>query len=301
MAQSGLVLYDKNCSWEIDYVLSCLLKPLFEDDNTSFVCQLLDTKQILEFADVHSEKRILVFTSNLVSFNDLKPFVKRFKPHVVIHMSDEWGTKPEFVELADLAPLVLRQHWFPNAYSPRSNIFPIPLGVMTGFPLNAFCIKPMLERKFSWAFIGTINAPRQAMLDKFDKLLALTGPHFVAAGGVPIAQVAAIYNDAVFVPNERGAVRLDCFRLYEATLSGAIPVVVGSQAEIADTFVHDHDTGGLPPWVFASSWEVAAQQCVELLLSANRLVLQQMQTKNVTWFQKCLTSSQRRIARALAN
>ena len=38
-----------------------------------------------------------------------------------------------------------------------------------------------------------------------------------------------IYSQSIFVFNGRGNVFLDCFRLYEAIIAGAIPVIVGEK------------------------------------------------------------------------
>jgi len=303
---SGVVLYDKNCTWEIDYVVACLLKPLFQNEDISYSCHFLETVELLAYRkDQEDDKRILVFTSNLVTFEELKPLLLRFKPHVVIHLSDEWGTKPDFVQLSDFTKVVLRQHWFPQCYAPRTNIFPIPLGFMTKFPFASLIITPMNKRELVWSFVGTINKPRKDMLQMLYSNLPNV-PQAVHAGGVPIGEVANIYNQSVFVPNERGAVRLDCFRLYEATLAGAIPVVVGSKNELEDTFVYDNDDeddnkndSQKPPWIFANTWQEAIQQCIELLADENRTKLQTLQTKNLVWFKTKMQTAQNRIFTAL--
>jgi len=292
---SHVVLYDTGCSWEMDYITKVLLGSLFEQE--PYLCHFLKTSELLAYSNPLTEKVILVFTSNLASFEQIKILVERLKPQVIFHLSDEWGTKPEFVGLSSLTKLVLRQHWFPKQYEPCLNIFPLPLGVMTKYPIN---IKPKLisERVLVWSFIGTVNHQRQHMIDTLYKYLT-NQLCIVKRGGVKIEDVAATYNDSLFVPNERGAVRLDCFRLYEATISGAIPVVVGSKEEIAETFVHDYesDEKNLPPWIFASDWIEASSICNQLL--KNKKELQIMQEKNLLWFWSRIKLAQKRIAHAL--
>merc|ERR1711862_141764 len=67
--------------------------------------------------------------------------------------------------------------------------------------------------------------------------------------------MGGIYRDAMFVPIGRGYVNLDCYRIYEAVVAGAIPVVVGPKEEILETFAGHRD----PPFVFAESWDAAAK------------------------------------------
>ena len=63
----------------------------------------------------------------------------------------------------------------------------------------------------------------------------------------PPADIWDVYRNAKFVPNGRGNAVLDCFRLYEASMAGAIPVVVGSWSEIRETFYFG---GDVLPWIF---------------------------------------------------
>ncbi len=290
------VLCDIGCAWEIDYITKILLNPLF--DQHGYACRFLKTAELLAYNETSEENLVLVFTSNLATFSEIKTLIERLKPKVVIHMSDEWGTKPEFVDLSQLTKLVLRQHWFPHVYESRKNIFPIPLGVMTKFPFDTLEIKPMLNRELIWSFIGTVNPPRQNMLDIFKKQL-VNKACYVARGGVKIQDVAKIYNDSIFVPNERGANRLDCFRIYEATLAGAIPVVVGSKPELAETFIYDYeeDEKQTLSWVIANNWLEASEKCLVLLQDIPKL--QEMQKTNLKWFWKRITLAQTRILYAL--
>lgn len=306
-------MYDQNLTWEVNYVLDLLLKPLSKDGRVTLEAQFLNTPQLLSYnnkKDKHLHARILVFTSNLASLEDLKPLLLRFKPHTILHFSDEWGTKPEFDELTNYTNLVLRQHWFPKAYKPNPRVFPVPLGFMTGFPFQNLDITPMSQRNLTWSFIGAINAPRRKMINTLQTTLSSCA-HFVAGGGIPITKLAEYYNNAVFVPSERGCVRLDCFRLYEATLCGAIPVVVGSRDEIEETFVHDYEDqtedhkedhkekSRLPPWLFAQTWEEAAKVMQILIKQDNKVELQKMQTANLKWFFERTDLASRRLSMSI--
>ena len=45
-----------------------------------------------------------------------------------------------------------------------------------------------------------------------------------------------LYRESLFVPIGRGNISLDCFRIYEAIVAGAIPVMCGTNQEIEMTF-----------------------------------------------------------------
>jgi hypothetical protein len=77
----------------------------------------------------------------------------------------------------------------------------------------------------------------------------------------------------------RGNCSLDCFRIYEAIVAGAIPVIVGGQDEINRTFYYNNC---LPPLLYFSSWEEAVLQCNKLLLEPE--VLQKRQDDLLSWW-----------------
>ncbi len=83
----------------------------------------------------------------------------------------------------------------------------------------------MRDRNLQWAFIGTLKQDRQAIIKAFSA--ALNTSYHVSHETAPSA-IFDIYKHAVFVPNGRGNIVLGCFRLYEASMAGAIPVVVGA-------------------------------------------------------------------------
>ena len=74
------------------------------------------------------------------------------------------------------------------------------------------------------------------MIDAFTQ--ALNASYYVSHDAPP-ADIFQAYRDAIFVPNGRGNVVLDCVRLFEASLAGAIPVVVGPWPEVREAFYFD--------------------------------------------------------------
>uniref|UniRef100_A0A7S1VZ76 RXYLT1 C-terminal domain-containing protein n=1 Tax=Neobodo designis TaxID=312471 RepID=A0A7S1VZ76_NEODS len=109
------------------------------------------------------------------------------------------------------------------------------------------------------------------------------------------------YADSVFVPAPRGWRVLDCFRDYEATRMGAIPVVVadGRSDEVERSFGHYYrePPGSLPPWVFAKSWTEAGDMMVALM--KNMTALEEMQAANLRWWDRVNYNLRRGIYEAL--
>jgi hypothetical protein len=87
-----------------------------------------------------------------------------------------------------------------------------------------------------------------------------------------------IYNDSIFVPVGRGNSSIDCFRIYEAILSGSIPVIVCEEEEFIHSFYFN---GELPPFLFAKSWDKAIEKCELLLKNSEELI--HLQKLNYEW------------------
>jgi hypothetical protein len=86
---------------------------------------------------------------------------------------------------------------------------------------------------------------------------------------------------------------MDCFRNYEATICGAIPVVAGcSKNEYADTFSYL----GEPPWVFSETWEEALAVCKKLYATD---FVWQARNRNTLWWWKLIRALQEMVRSAL--
>jgi hypothetical protein len=210
-----------------------------------------------------------------------------YRPTVVLVLSDEHGRtfclhsmianigmRARRGAPADEKPplkLVLRQ------YSKKTsgnilggNIKTMPLGYMAG----TMALPPSLERdvlrkastrRLAWSFVGSSKGSRAAMIETMSRMVQ----PFVASakGGFPPLAMHRVYGDSKFVLSPKGFARLDCFRLYEASRVGAIPVVVGHVAEMRNAFNSyvGERKGAMPPWVFAHSWPEAAGKMQSLM------------------------------------
>lgn len=284
------IIYDDLAKWEKDFILKELLP--------SFPIILCSKRQLVDIDFFKSRKNlvgnnIFVFSSNEKVFKDIYNIVLFLKPVIIIHLSDEWHNKPEYNELAKHTKLLLRQHFHEN-YPIYPNIVHIPLGYMkdmlshnksTGLQL----IKSG-HRKYNWSFIGVIKKDRKTMIEKFKKI----PQHYVSDKFIEPSNMAQIYMNSIFVPNGRGNVRLDCFRLYEASLCGAIPVVVGDNKEFENTFKYEN-----APWIFANNWDQAYQKCQQLLKNMGEV--EAIQKNIIEWWRGRVKSIVDQINTCLSN
>jgi hypothetical protein len=288
------ILYDAASSWETDYIRNDILAGIFARPDTRAF--LLSTAELASLRDVASEHPLvgnccIVFTSNHISSADIIAVAKTCRPHAIIHLSDEWGLHPEYLELAELTPIYMRQyahagystymhaaeHAAEHTAVPRQ----IPLGYMQGMlggqPSTTVIAtqKKPATRRYTWSFVGELKQDRTEMLRTF--LRELPTGH-VTRGKTP-QEMFAIYQDSLFVISGRGNASLDCFRLYEATIAGAIPVVVGTEEELAATF---HYGGDRPPFLYATTWDDATRKCKEVLYDISRA--EKIQDALRTWW-----------------
>jgi len=270
------IIYDNVADWEKDFILKELLPQfpvIFCNKN-----QIVSIEFYKNYQDIVGDN-IFVFSSNDKVYQDIYKVVVYLKPKIIIHLSDEWHNKPVYNELAKHTKLLLRQHYHEN-YPQYPNIGYIPLGYIKNMLPDIISTKLQLKiaryRKYNWSFVGTIKTDRKKMIDTFRNI----PQYYLPNKFVKPNEMAQIYMDSIFVPNGKGNVRLDCFRLYEASLCGAIPIVVGDTKEIENTFKYEEN----PPWIFANNWDQAYQQC-QLLLKDKKKI-ESIQKNIVKWWRE---------------
>ena len=278
------LIYHNSCPWEKHYIRELFGNIQYDIINVDH--QLFDNK--LDKEDEIVNNNILVFSSNAYQYKQILNFVLRVKPLIIIHLSDEWGRTPNYTHLAAHTKLFLHQYHSNNyPYNNYKNVIQIPLGYMTGMfgGKNSldFKIKPLLERKYTWSFVGNIKKDRPELLNKFSKRFTRK---FVGKN-IKANNMLNIYNDSIFVPNGRGNVTVDCFRIYEAILSGSIPVIVCNPDEYKNAFYYNND---IPPFIFEKSWDDAVNKCEHLLNNIELLKITQQQ--NYNWLRNKIISIQ---------
>ena len=294
VAIGGHIFYPQLAPREMDYILKDILADL-NMWQVSFYSSFNDLVAITSNKSTLTDSATSTFVFNTLPYAQARAVVEQVQPSVVVHLSDEYGTSPEYLSLADEVPVMLRQYRH-GKYGPMpQNLHQIPLGYMAGMlqgtpSFDRIDIKDVHSRSYDWSFIGALKQDRSRMIAAFSCSL----PRSYVSHNDSAKRTFEIYKDSIFVPNGRGFVVLDCFRLYEASLAGAIPVVVGSESEIAETFQFEAE---LPPWIFERDWNTAAAKCVELLKTPT--ILQAMQERNLAWWRDQILSVHRVIAAAL--
>ena len=199
----------------------------------------------------------------------IKQVVQKLKPRVFINISDENANYPQFDNLMSDVAYYARQycHLRRNPlYKKLENVNYIPLGCTQGTGLtDPLHIAKTSDRQNSWGFVGSKrHGNRKPMLTIFGQVM---GPGDVRSG-VPAVQVSECYLNCVFVPQGRGHSTHTCFRHFEASMAGAIPVLCRNgyrerynAVEIQDLL----ETMDNPPWLVFDTWKDAAEQCKALL------------------------------------
>jgi len=261
---------------------------------TEFLLSLLPenyTKTIEFYSNNQSDNKrcdILIYRIFGLYLDQLKEIIQKTKAKVIINIGDEFGgSNQAFDQLACYTDLYLRQYNHEN-YEYSNNTIHIPLGFCNKIRLINESIKNINQKKYNWSWFGALKSDRHEMLEKF-KLI----DNYTYAHDLDGQSIAKTYNDSIFVPCGRGNVVLDCYRLYEASSCGAIPVVVGTKEEIQTVFKYEEN----PPWIFADSWEQAAITCKTLL--SNKRLLQDVQNDLILWWKTRINNIKEKILNAI--
>lgn len=226
---------------------------------------------------------VLVFSVRKHDFWNIRTTIRRIKPKVVIMLSDEFHQENlyNYNALGFECELFLRNYHH-RYYNYTSNTIIFPLGYTSG------CKKFISDKKYDWAFVGKIKEDREKMINIFSKF----SNHYISTE-ICSEEMCKIYSQSYFVPCGRGNSSLDCFRLYEASMNGAIPVVVGSKEELEYTFKYEEN----PPWIFADTWESALHKCNHLL--EDKKFLEEMSDNVLNWWCNRITKIRKKVLEVL--
>lgn len=267
--------------WETDYIIDKIL-PKNKTKFSYFIpCENID--------QVDNNYDVFVYNCRKHNYQQILKIVQRIKPKIIIHLSDEYHYEnlSEYNNLSKHCNLFLRQHHHPG-FTYDDNVIQIPLGYCNDAGINEEDILKIDKRFINWSFIGDMKHDRWEMIENFKKI----ENHFTGCF-IDKPQMMKIYLNSIFVPNGRGNSSLNCFRLYEASMAGAIPVVVGTDEEINCTFEYEE----CPPWLFFNSWEEASNECLELLKEKN--ILQKIQNDVISWWNSRIKSVSEKVENAL--
>ena len=274
------LIFSNNSYWENDFIINDLFpentRILFATPST-----FIDTGYYFE-NKVEIGNCCLVFSTNEITFKEMENISKIMKPIILVQLSDEDGRRHEYIELASFTKLLVRQYFFQHYdYSQYCNILYIPLGYQStcnNYFLNKNQPILSMERKYDWSFLG--DPQKHDRLSVLHQLSISNLNRYCTGNQISAIQMLDIYSDSIFVPNCRGNVTMDCFRTYEASACGAIPVVVGNINELMITYAKEQ----CPPWIFSNNWSDAINRCCELKQNPEKLL--KLQQQNISWWKK---------------
>lgn len=233
--------------WEKDY-----LKEIFPPPYFSHVSK--------------SDRPGVVVCSSAHDVDIIERLTKNYQLGVLVHISDEFmgenGDRASCSRVYNKALVVLRQYGFYKKVD-HHRAFQIPLGYMKGLlsGLNRSSVEealhslsiPTAQRTYNWTFIGGKHGRGKKDRDEAIRAFSSWDRHLINES-LPLLTVKGIYEKSKFVLAGRGWITLDCFRIYEALISGAIPIVASHASEISTTFNYN---GHKPNLLFANSWNDA--------------------------------------------
>lgn len=207
-----------------------------------------------------------------------REYYRAFRSHrnaFLLHLSDEQfhGGYEAYANFTG----IFRNYW--SAIFNPASVKILPLGYSNGLARH---IQPKLasERKYLWSFAGeTARASRPEMVAALKSI----SPHLCCAtdknGTAALApdRYRELLGDTVFAPCPMGRLNLECFRLYEALESGAIPIV-----ERRPTL--DYFAKLLGPNPIMGAWSWAAARDKIRLLAADPPRLNQLQREILSWW-----------------
>ena len=290
------VLYMNDCLWEFDYFKYDIFRSLLDIT----VVSKYSIKPYLQ-NPVYKKNTILILNSTITPFSDAKAYCKALRPHALFQLSDEHGTRQDWLTLSEYCRYVFRQYTHASyKITGYKNIFQIPLGYPSGM-LGSSSLDlvqlPMKDRSYEWAFIGCIKSDRHEMCTKFStafkKGYCAVGHNTWKLNEQRVApkEMAKIYADSVFVPIGFGNHTYDCFRFYEAIIGGAIPVLVGKPEDLDMTFFF---RGLKPCYIQSTTWDGAIEQCLNKPVED----LQVIQDHNSKWWKEQMESIQNKLSSA---
>jgi hypothetical protein len=184
---------------------------------------------------------------------------------------------------------VFRCYW--SEVFRKERVHPVPLGISHHSFGTARTFPKSSERQYIWSFLGQINKSSRPEIAKH---LGSLEPHVLFATD-EIACVSTwnqidgarrrlsqdrchdILLDSVFVPAAMGNVNLECWRVYEALESGAIPIV-----EKRPTLDYFSLLWGKHPIPTVNSWKEARRFVCSIMGSSS--ALDALQAECVNWW-----------------
>lgn len=277
-----LCIFTRTDLWENNYI-----SELIGNNNISLFYNGIENIDVNFIKHNNFKNIVLIVCSHpdkIDNYNNIINIINNINPKILINISDEKGNNPKFDTFYNKVPLYFRcyAHYLTNKnYKKLPYINYLPLGYVndTNININENNLKNINERKYNWGFIGgTKHGNREIMINYFKKI-----DNYLLLENTPRYNVGNTYKNCIFVPNSYGHINLTCFRLFESSACGAIPVLAKCDKKMLNELLESMEN---PPWLIFDNWENAIIECNRLL--KNKYELQQIQTKIITWWKNII-------------
>ena len=284
------IFYALNSTWEFDFFKNDIFNQNLYKKKINF--HLFDNNTEVFSND---ESNIIVL-NRIIKLSLIKVMINKLNPIAIFHLSDEWGVDKDYYDLYRVSDVKLLFHQYSlGKYNfDKNRSFQIPLGYVSGFLQNK-SFKNIHHsnqiKKYDFAFVGELKNDRKYMLDKFSKIFKNNAIHLSKTNWsnpnnqtIKPHELFNLYKQSLFVPIGRGNISLDCFRIYEAIVAGAIPVMCCTSEEIKMTFNFYKKT---PNIIFADTWDKAV--LISKRYHADKGKLNNIISSNYSWFNDQIT------------
>lgn len=271
MSKTYNIFFPICLKWEYDF----FKKDLFPQHN------FYEYDYDFDFSSFDNQLNILILNG---SDNDIPDFFKKtidfLKPFCIFHLSDEEAKTQKYHNYYNNSKCKAVFHQYnSNNLIYHSNHYQIPLAYIKGFPTE---LKLNKNKKYDFSFVGQLKSDRMTMLHLFKNnfsrsVINIGNTNWSSTNNQRINPqiLYQIYNESIFVPIGRGNISLDCFRLYECIIAGAIPVIVGTEKEIKESFNYD-----MPNIIYSDNWESVIKKCKEI----NEKEVEKIILSNFNWW-----------------
>jgi hypothetical protein len=227
---------------------------------------------------------VVAYGINKHNWRKVLKLVRRVRPKVLLHLSDEYGNASSKWEtrVFPMVPLVYRQHRFDHHIN-ATNVHILPLGYHC-WDEDSVSARRSSDRSLLWSFIGTVKGERAELLNALRDVL----PHF--AGPTKHADNASILSDSQFVCCPHGNSAIECFRQYAAVRAGAVPVLLCEEREWGAIYAHFEFE---PPWPHFETIEAVRTFLLRHQDRPERV--QSMQDACLNWYEKMTEAVRTRI------
>lgn len=225
----------KNSSWECD--TNTIWGPDIEAEYIVDILTKDGSIDNIEFLSIPRDFNIskidridiLAYSSNVYSSDYILNIINKLHPKVLLHLSDEYRQKYDYVNVFNKVNLVYRQYKLDNQNI--SHVKYLPLGYHSWgkyYNRKRQDIIPINNRKYIWCFSGSNKGERQKMLNELSNIK----PFFNKS--TKAFETSSMFQNSKFAFSPQGNNNIECSRIYEAMYNGCIPIIIGGKNKLDD-------------------------------------------------------------------